>query len=75
MVLRGQGTQSGAIGEVKGPKVVPLGLQSARERSSGEVKDSKSGPAETHCLSELWKSSQTVANHLEPESRRRPKSI
>ena len=44
----GQGAQSGAIGS---PKDIP----ESSERSSGEVKDGKSGPAEAYCLQDLCK--------------------
>ena len=38
MVLRGQGVQSGGIGEVKGPKVVPLGTKGGPLRGHGQQK-------------------------------------
>ena len=54
MVLRGQGAQSGAIGEVRGPKVVPLELQRASLRAQrGPVERSRTAkvdpPRRTVC--------------------------
>ena len=66
MVLRGQGTQSGAIGEVKGPKVVPLGTKGGPLRGHGRQK----WPCQWGLSVRVM---EIIGNRAEPGSGRTPK--